>query len=42
MTLLIKNVVNTGLESGTLGGIIITSVLSLHLGCHPLKGFSNE
>jgi len=41
-TFLIKSVANTGLESGTLGGIIITLVLSLHLGCHPLNGFSKE
>lgn len=41
-TFLIKNVAKTDLEAGTLGGIIITRVLSLHFGFHPLKVFSKE
>lgn len=42
MTFLMKNVVNTDLEAGILGGITITRVLSLHFGFHPLKDFSKE
>jgi len=35
-------VVNTGLVAGTLGGITIAWVLSLHFGIHPFIGFLKE
>jgi len=41
-TLLINSVANTGLEAGTVGGITITRLLSLHVDFHPVKGFSEE
>jgi len=40
--LLINSVENTGLEAGTVGGITITRLLSLHVDFHPVKGFSEE
>jgi hypothetical protein len=40
MIFLISSVANTGVEAGTVGGITITRLLSLHVDFHPLKGFS--
>lgn len=41
-SLLINSVANTGLEAGTVGGITITRLLSLHVDFHPANGFSEE